>query len=68
VDDLLSVFYSLLEMLIGRLPWRGKRDLDEVAKLKRDAAEKKFEDPDKKRPSVSFGSWREEAAGDRRRR
>ncbi|KAI9330166.1 kinase-like domain-containing protein [Obelidium mucronatum] len=34
VDDLWSLFYSLLEFLIGTLPWKGKKDRDQVLALK----------------------------------
>jgi serine/threonine protein kinase len=35
-DDLISWFYSLIEMLQGRLPWHGVRDRGEVQRAKCD--------------------------------
>ncbi|CAG5081429.1 Oidioi.mRNA.OKI2018_I69.PAR.g9876.t1.cds [Oikopleura dioica] len=34
-DDLWSLFYMLVEMLIGQLPWRKIKDKDQVGQIKR---------------------------------
>ena len=33
-DDLWSLFYMLVEFLVGSLPWRKVKDKDEVGKMK----------------------------------
>ncbi|EDQ87551.1 uncharacterized protein MONBRDRAFT_37825 [Monosiga brevicollis MX1] len=33
-DDLISLLYSLIELILGALPWRHLRDRDEIRKLK----------------------------------
>lgn len=35
-DDLISMYYSFLELLTGHLPWRKTNDKEAVAKLKRE--------------------------------
>ncbi|OHS94440.1 CK1 family protein kinase [Tritrichomonas foetus] len=39
-DDLYSWFYSMLEMMKGRLPWRNMKELDDVALCKRNEIDK----------------------------
>ncbi|TKR72621.1 hypothetical protein L596_020039 [Steinernema carpocapsae] len=35
VDDFISLYYGLIELLTGSLPWRTRHDVNEVAKCKR---------------------------------
>ena len=39
VDDLISLFYSIIEMSEGTLPWTRLRDQDEIRRLKNQATE-----------------------------
>ena len=34
-DDMISWFYSVIELVEGRLPWPGSRDLDETIRMKK---------------------------------